>query len=185
MTNIGNSLLVVKNLVQLHKDDPVVVGMTPGTYVRKNICMYTCTHACNFKIFMVVFLTLNYFVVWLMKFAWYRPISLLIPCLTISLHWCIICFSTSYSYSYILILLHFYIFILIFSYSHTIIFFLSCFFLFLVNEPWDRIPMDVLKDFYWQSYQIVQTLAPQWITLLHDSFRLSVGKCRESVSAIC
>ena len=63
MTNIGNSLLVVKNLVQLHKDDPVVVGMTPGTYARKNICMYTCTHACNFKIFMVVFLTLNYFVI--------------------------------------------------------------------------------------------------------------------------
>ena len=45
----------------------------------------------------------------------------------------------------------------------------------LVNEPWDRIPMDVLKDFYWQSYQIVQNFAPHWITLLHDSFRLSVG----------
>ena len=45
--------------------------------------------------------------------------------------------------------------------------------------------MDVLKDFYWQSYQIVQTLAPQWITLLHDSFRLSVGMCRESVCAMC
>jgi hypothetical protein len=47
----------------------------------------------------------------------------------------------------------------------------------LVNEPWDRIPMDVLKDFYWQSYQIVQKGAPDWITLLHDSFRLSVGVC--------
>jgi hypothetical protein len=35
--------------------------------------------------------------------------------------------------------------------------------------------MDVLKDFYWQSYQIVQKGAPSWITLLHDSFRLSVG----------
>jgi hypothetical protein len=44
--------------------------------------------------------------------------------------------------------------------------------------------MDVLKDFYWQSYQIVQALAPQWITLLHDSFRLSVGMCRESVCAM-
>ena len=37
--------------------------------------------------------------------------------------------------------------------------------------------MDVLKDFYWQSYQIVQKGAPHWITLLHDSFRLSVGVC--------
>ena len=37
MTNIGNSLLVVKRLVQLHKDDPVVVGMTPGTYVRTHV----------------------------------------------------------------------------------------------------------------------------------------------------
>lgn len=51
-------------------------------------------------------------------------------------------------------------------------------YLILVNEPWDRIPMDVLKDFYWQSYQIVQNLAPHWITLLHDSFRLSVGLWR-------
>ena len=36
--------------------------------------------------------------------------------------------------------------------------------------------MDVLKDFYWESYQIVQKLAPHWITLLHDSFRLSLGE---------
>lgn len=45
MTNIANSLQVVKSLVQLHRDDPVVVGMTPGTYsthveyVRKNTQM--------------------------------------------------------------------------------------------------------------------------------------------------
>jgi glucan 1,3-beta-glucosidase len=43
-----------------------------------------------------------------------------------------------------------------------------------VNEPWDKIDMDVLKDYYWSSYQMVQAKAPQWITLLHDSFRLSV-----------
>ena len=45
-----------------------------------------------------------------------------------------------------------------------------------MNEPWDRIPLDVLKDFYWQSYQIVQNTAPHWITVLHDSFRLTVGE---------
>jgi hypothetical protein len=52
MTNIGNSLLVVKRLVQLHKDDPVVVGMTPGTYVRTqertHVHMYTCVHFQDF-----------------------------------------------------------------------------------------------------------------------------------------
>jgi hypothetical protein len=46
--------------------------------------------------------------------------------------------------------------------------------------------MDVLKDFYWQSYQIVQKGAPDWITLLHDSFRLSVGVCvHHDVFCIC
>lgn len=42
-----------------------------------------------------------------------------------------------------------------------------------VNEPWDKIPMSVLKEFYWRSYQIVQLKAPHWVTLLHDSFRLT------------
>jgi hypothetical protein len=31
MTNIRNSLHVVQTLVDTHRDDPVVVGMTPGT----------------------------------------------------------------------------------------------------------------------------------------------------------
>ena len=42
-----------------------------------------------------------------------------------------------------------------------------------VNEPWDKIPLALLKEFYWRSYQIIQLKAPHWITLLHDSFRLS------------
>jgi glucan 1,3-beta-glucosidase len=41
-----------------------------------------------------------------------------------------------------------------------------------VNEPWWKIPLDELKDFYWESYQIVQAISPHWITLFHDSFRL-------------
>jgi glucan 1,3-beta-glucosidase len=41
-----------------------------------------------------------------------------------------------------------------------------------VNEPWWLIPLEELKDFYWESYKIVQSKAPQWITLFHDSFRL-------------
>ena len=41
-----------------------------------------------------------------------------------------------------------------------------------LNEPWWFIPIDELKDFYWQAYNRVQSKAPHWITLLHDSFRL-------------
>lgn len=41
-----------------------------------------------------------------------------------------------------------------------------------VNEPWWVIPLDVLKEFYWKSYQIVQAEKSSWITLFHDSFRL-------------
>ena len=42
-----------------------------------------------------------------------------------------------------------------------------------VNEPWDYIPFDVLREYYWRCYQLVQLQAPHWITLLHDSFRLT------------
>ena len=41
-----------------------------------------------------------------------------------------------------------------------------------VNEPWWPTPIDILKQFYWESYQIVQKDAPHWVTLFHDSFRL-------------
>ena len=41
-----------------------------------------------------------------------------------------------------------------------------------INEPWYNTPMDVLQEFYWQSYRIVQANKPDWITLMHDSFRL-------------
>lgn len=45
-----------------------------------------------------------------------------------------------------------------------------------LNEPWWVIPLDVLKQFYWESYQIVQRVKPDWITLFHDSFRLWRGE---------
>ena len=44
-----------------------------------------------------------------------------------------------------------------------------------VNEPWWPTPIDTLKQFYWDSYQIIQSVRPDWITLLHDSFRLVPG----------
>ena len=44
MTNIANSLQVVRSLVQLHKDDPVVVGMTPGKCVRTHACIQICSY---------------------------------------------------------------------------------------------------------------------------------------------
>lgn len=44
-----------------------------------------------------------------------------------------------------------------------------------LNEPWWPTPIDVLKKFYWDSYNLVQKLSPSWITLLHDSFRLTPG----------
>ena len=43
----------------------------------------------------------------------------------------------------------------------------------LVNEPWDHIPLGVIKEFYWRTYQLVRLRAPHWITLFHDSFRLT------------
>ena len=45
-----------------------------------------------------------------------------------------------------------------------------------MNEPWEYTPLDALKDFYWESYQIVQTDAPHWVTVFHDSFRLTFEK---------
>ena len=59
--------------------------------------------------------------------------------------------------------------------SYTIsnfLFFVYCLHL-TVNEPWEYTPIDALKDFYWASYQIVQRDVPHWITVFHDSFRLS------------
>ncbi|CAM9611016.1 unnamed protein product [Chrysoparadoxa australica] len=40
-----------------------------------------------------------------------------------------------------------------------------------LNEPWQFTPLDWLKDFYWEAYQIVQKGAPHWLYLVHDSFR--------------
>eukprot|EP01041_Mallomonas_annulata_P011054 gene11054-23110_t len=42
-----------------------------------------------------------------------------------------------------------------------------------INEPTYQIPLDVLKHFYWESYKLVQAKAPDWITVFHDSFRLT------------
>ena len=43
-----------------------------------------------------------------------------------------------------------------------------------VNEPWWETPIPWLKHFYWEAYQVVQSEAPHWVTLLHDSFRFYV-----------
>lgn len=43
-----------------------------------------------------------------------------------------------------------------------------------VNEPWEETPIEILKQFYWDSYLIVQCLSPRMLTLLHDSFRLNL-----------
>lgn len=40
-----------------------------------------------------------------------------------------------------------------------------------VNEPWFMTPIEPLKDYYWQVYQIVQKAAPHWVSVFHDSFR--------------
>lgn len=43
-----------------------------------------------------------------------------------------------------------------------------------VNEPSEHIDLDVIKQFYWDTYNIVQSKAPHWVCLFHDSFRLSL-----------
>lgn len=42
-----------------------------------------------------------------------------------------------------------------------------------VNEPWQYWPMSWIKRFYWDTYQLVQSKAPDWIFVIHDSFRRS------------
>jgi len=44
-----------------------------------------------------------------------------------------------------------------------------------VNEPWQYTPIEVLKRFYWEGYLIVKKLAPYWIYVMHDSFRLDAN----------
>ena len=41
-----------------------------------------------------------------------------------------------------------------------------------LNEPWQFTPLDVLKAFYWDAYWAVRAAAPEWLFVLHDSFRL-------------
>jgi len=41
-----------------------------------------------------------------------------------------------------------------------------------VNEPWWNTPLDPLKDYYWRGYKLLQEKAPQWLYIMHDSFRL-------------
>lgn len=40
-----------------------------------------------------------------------------------------------------------------------------------LNEPWWMTPLEDLKSFYWQFYQLVQRKAPHWVSVFHDSFR--------------
>ena len=40
-----------------------------------------------------------------------------------------------------------------------------------VNEPWQFIPLEPLKQFYWDAYHLVRKGAPSWRFVMHDSFR--------------
>ena len=40
-----------------------------------------------------------------------------------------------------------------------------------VNEPWQFIPIDWVKKFYWEGYWLVRRYAPNWTYVIHDSFR--------------
>ena len=40
-----------------------------------------------------------------------------------------------------------------------------------VNEPWQFIPLEPLKKYYWDAYHIVRKGAPEWMFVMHDSFR--------------
>lgn len=42
-----------------------------------------------------------------------------------------------------------------------------------LNEPWELIPFEIIREFYWRSYHIITRLAPHLIVMFHDSFRLS------------
>lgn len=44
-----------------------------------------------------------------------------------------------------------------------------------MNEPWTHTPMDALKAFYWEAYQLVQARAPHWLFVMHDSFNATVA----------
>lgn len=33
--------------------------------------------------------------------------------------------------------------------------------------------MNVIQEFYWRVYLLVQAQVPRWVTLMHDSFRLN------------
>jgi hypothetical protein len=40
-----------------------------------------------------------------------------------------------------------------------------------VNEPWRPTPLEPLKQFYKDSYDIIRTFSSDWLVLFHDSFR--------------
>lgn len=44
----------------------------------------------------------------------------------------------------------------------------------VLNEPLYDTPIDALKDFYWDAYNIIRSTAPSWIVIFHDSFRLNL-----------
>ena len=40
-----------------------------------------------------------------------------------------------------------------------------------LNEPWQFIPLEPLKQYYWDAYWLVREGAPKWRYVIHDSFR--------------
>lgn len=43
-----------------------------------------------------------------------------------------------------------------------------------INEPWYDTPIEPLKEFYWNVYEMV-TKSTNWVSIFHDSFRLNSG----------
>jgi glucan 1,3-beta-glucosidase len=44
-----------------------------------------------------------------------------------------------------------------------------------LNEPWQCMPIEELKQFYWEGYLIVKRDAPDWKYVMHDSFHFDTS----------
>mmetsp|Transcript_28501 Transcript_28501/g.37280 ORF Transcript_28501/g.37280 Transcript_28501/m.37280 type:complete len:600 (+) Transcript_28501:77-1876(+) len=41
----------------------------------------------------------------------------------------------------------------------------------LLNEPWQFTPLSDLQEIYWNCYNIIRDIQPNWLVLMHDAFR--------------
>lgn len=44
-----------------------------------------------------------------------------------------------------------------------------------MNEPWQYTPIEILKRFYWEGYLITKMQNPDWLYVMHDSFRFDTS----------